>query len=106
MLEQCQVVYLDIAAFRSMMYYHSVLTSWSKVMFMARWRLKEIAKPQRWTQRALAKETGLALGTINSIWNNTATRADLKTIEALAQVLKVQPGELIGPGEQGTEEDK
>lgn len=67
---------------------------------MARWRLREIAEPQRWSQRGLAEAAGLAYGTVHAIWNNTATRADLNTIDALARVLNVEPGELIGSGER------
>lgn len=72
---------------------------------MARWRVHEIAEPQGWSQRGLATAAGLAFGTVHAIWNNTATRADLRTLEALARVLKVEPGELIGSGEQVKQEE-
>ena len=65
---------------------------------MARWRLREIAEPERWNARKLALATGLAYNTVWGIWTNTAKRADLDTIEKLAQLLKVSPGDLIGPG--------
>ena len=61
-----------------------------------KWRLKEIAEPERWTARKLAEATGLAYNTVWGIWANRSQRADLKTLEALAKVLKVEPSELIG----------
>ena len=67
---------------------------------MARWKLREIAEPERWTARKLAITAGLAYGTVWSIWTNKAKRADLSTIEALAKVLKISPGDLIGPDDQ------
>lgn len=75
-------------------------------MYMARWRLREIAEPQRWTARKLALETGLAYNTVWGIWRNKTRRADLDTLEALAKALKINPNELIGPGELSTEEDE
>ncbi len=62
---------------------------------MARWRVREIAEPERWNAKKLAEATGLAYGTVYAIWTNQATRADLKTMSALARVLKVAPGDLI-----------
>ena len=61
-----------------------------------RWRLREIAEPERWTARKLARTTGLAYNTVWGIWANATKRADLATIEKLADVLKVEPGALIG----------
>ncbi len=61
-----------------------------------RWRVREIAEPERWNAKKLAEATGLAYGTVYAIWTNQATRVDFKTLEALARVLKVTPGELIG----------
>jgi DNA-binding Xre family transcriptional regulator len=60
-----------------------------------RWRVREIAEPERWNAKKLAEATGLAYGTVYAIWTNQATRVDFKTLEALARVLKVRPGELI-----------
>ena len=67
---------------------------------MAHWRLREIAQAERWSARALAREAGLAYNTVWAMWANKSTRADLKTLDALARVLKVAPGDLIGEGEQ------
>ncbi len=66
---------------------------------MAEWRLREIAEPERWNAKKLAEATGLAYRTVWGIWANRSRRADLDTLAALARVLKVEPGELIGkPG--------
>ena len=70
---------------------------------MAHWRMREIAQPERWTACKLVLATGLAYNTVWGIWTNTSKRADLETIEKLARVLKVAPGDLIGPSD--TEEE-
>lgn len=62
---------------------------------MVRWRLKEIAEPERWNPHSLAEATGLAYKTIWSIWRNKTRRADLDTIGKLADVLKIAPGDLL-----------
>jgi DNA-binding Xre family transcriptional regulator len=63
---------------------------------MAFWRLQELAKPERWSARKLAAETGLAYTTVWGIWSGTAKRADLETIQKLADALGIHPKELIG----------
>jgi DNA-binding Xre family transcriptional regulator len=70
---------------------------------MARWRVRDIAEPERWNARKLAAATGLAYTTVWGIWTNRSKRADLDTLETLARALKIGPGELIGPGEQRLE---
>jgi DNA-binding Xre family transcriptional regulator len=60
-----------------------------------RWRLREIAEPERWNPNKLAETTGLAYHTVWAIWHNKAKRADLATLATLATVLKVAPGNLI-----------
>ena len=67
---------------------------------MARWRLREIAEPERWNARKLAQATGLAYNTVWGIWTNTTRRPGLDTLDKLAAVLKVQPNDLLGPGTQ------
>ena len=66
---------------------------------MAHWRLREIAQPQRWTARKIALATGLAYNTVWGMWANRTRRADLDTLDTLARLLNVAPGELIGAGE-------
>jgi DNA-binding Xre family transcriptional regulator len=69
---------------------------------MAHWRLREIAEPQRWNARKIAQATGLAYNTVWGIWANRSKRADLDTLETLARLLNVAPGELVGAGEGPT----
>jgi DNA-binding Xre family transcriptional regulator len=65
---------------------------------MAYWRLREIAEPQRWNARKIALATGLAYNTVWVMWANRSKRADLDTLDTLARLLAVAPGELIGAG--------
>ncbi|MBC8074590.1 MAG: helix-turn-helix domain-containing protein [Chloroflexales bacterium] len=60
-----------------------------------RWRVREIAEPERWTARKLALATGLAYNTVWGIWTNKTRRADLDTIEKIARELKVAARDLI-----------
>lgn len=62
---------------------------------MVRWRLRELAQPERWNVQKLSDATGLAYTTVASIWHNKAKRADLETIAKLARVLGVAPGSLL-----------
>ncbi len=71
---------------------------------MAYYRLREIAEPERWSARKLALSTGLAYNTVYNIWANKTTRADLETLQKLADVLKIKPGDLIGAGERTEEQ--
>ena len=66
------------------------------VHMAARWRLRDIAEPERWSARKLSIATGLAYNTVWGLWTNKSRRADLDTLTALARVLKVHPSELIG----------
>ncbi len=70
---------------------------------MARWRLRELAEPLGWNPHSLAIEAKLSYNTVRPIWFNEAKRADLETLAKLAQVLGVNPGQLIGNGEDKTE---
>jgi len=62
---------------------------------MVRWRLKEIAEPERWNPHNLAAATGLAYTTVWNMWENRTKRADLDTLDKLATVLKIAPGDLL-----------
>lgn len=62
----------------------------------ARWRLRDIAEPERWTARKLSLASGLAYNTVWGLWTNKSKRADLDTLTTLARVLKVHPRDLIG----------
>ncbi len=72
---------------------------------MARWLVRDIAEPQRWNAHSLAVAAGLAYNTMYGIWNNKAKRADLDTLDAIARVLKLAPGDLIGRDEPTTPDD-
>ncbi len=63
---------------------------------MSPWRVKEIAEERGITAYRLAKDSGITYAAIWNIWNDKTGRADLETLEKIARVLKVQPGELIG----------
>ena len=71
---------------------------------MVRWRLKELAEPERWNPHNLAAATGLAYTTVYNMWENRTRRADLDTIDALARALKVEPGALLERVESSTDE--
>jgi DNA-binding Xre family transcriptional regulator len=64
-------------------------------MSSIRWRLREIAEPERWNPNRLAETTGLAYHTVWAIWHNKAKRADLATLATLAATLKIAPGDLM-----------
>ena len=64
-------------------------------MMPLRWRVREIAEPERWSARKLAIQTGLAYNTVWGIWSNKTRRADLDTLDKLARALEVEPGMLI-----------
>lgn len=64
-------------------------------MMPLRWRLKEVAEPERWSARKLAIKTGLAYNTVWGIWTNKTRRADLDTLEKLASALDVPVTDLI-----------
>ncbi len=72
---------------------------------MAHWRVREIAEPERWSARKLAAASGLAYNTVWGMWANRSKRADLESLEAIARVLKVTPGDLIGPGDGAQVDD-
>ncbi len=62
---------------------------------MVRWRLKEIAEPERWNPHSLAGATGLNYNTVWGIWHNRTQRADLTTIDKISRALKIEPGLLL-----------
>ena len=70
-------------------------------MMAVRWRVREIAEPERWSARKLAEAADLAYGTVWAIWSGKAKRADLETLDALCRVLKVAPGDLLVRDAQG-----
>ncbi len=47
------------------------------------------------SQSELARRSGVSLVTVNGIANNRTSQVSLKTLDALARVLQVEPGDLI-----------
>ena len=60
-------------------------------------RLHEILEAQAppMSQSELARRSGLSQVTVNAIANNRTKQVSLKTLDALAKALKVEPGELF-----------
>jgi DNA-binding Xre family transcriptional regulator len=52
----------------------------------------------------LARASGVSYPTVRAIYHNATTRVDLATLDALAQALGCEPGQLIGKaGKRGKE---
>ena len=60
-----------------------------------RFRLSELLEAAGLSQRELARRSGVSLTIISRMANNHARQAALGTLERLAKVLQVEPGELI-----------
>ena len=61
----------------------------------ARFRLAELLERGGLTQTELARRSGVSLVTINAIANNRTAQVKLDTLDKLARVLGVEPGELL-----------
>jgi DNA-binding Xre family transcriptional regulator len=53
------------------------------------------------SQSELARRSGVSLVTVNGIANNRTQQVSLKTLDALARVLGVEPGDLIASEKGG-----
>ena len=60
-----------------------------------RFRLAELLEEREMSQNELARRSGISQVTVNAIANNRTTRVDLSTLDALARVLKCEPGDLL-----------
>jgi putative transcriptional regulator len=60
-----------------------------------RFRLATMLESKGMSQSELARRSRISLVTINAIANNRTTRVDLATLDALCNVLDVEPGELL-----------
>ena len=58
-------------------------------------RVAEVLAKAGLTQAALARQTGLGVQTINRLCNNTTAQVSLHTLDRIATVLSVEPGDLI-----------
>lgn len=61
----------------------------------ARFRLEELLEERAMTQSELARRSGITFATINAMCRNRTDGVKLDTLDKLARVLGVQPGELI-----------
>jgi DNA-binding Xre family transcriptional regulator len=62
---------------------------------MIRLRISEVAKEKGISMRKLAKEAGIAYNTLRLIYRNPYRDISLYTLDAIAHVLGVPPGDLI-----------
>lgn len=72
---------------------------------MAHFRLKEIAKPQRWSANSIKEKTGLSYNTVWTIWTNRSSGCDLATLQRIADCIGCAPGDLIGSGDPPLDSD-
>ena len=63
------------------------------------WKVKEVAEERGLNAHQLAQRAELAYTTVRGVWHNESTRVDMQTLQKLARVLQVEPGELIGRDE-------
>jgi len=67
---------------------------------MARLRLKDLAEARGLNLSQLQHRTGLDIGMVRRYWHNEGTRGrltevNLEALDKIAQVLDIQPGELL-----------
>lgn len=60
-----------------------------------RFRLQGILDELGMSQSELARRSGVSLVTVNGMAKNRTTRVDLSTLDALCDVLAVEPGQLL-----------
>ena len=60
-----------------------------------RLRIKELAQAKGLKQYELAEKSGVTPQLLNRYWNNHTQSVTLEQLTAIAQVLGVQPGDLI-----------
>ena len=61
----------------------------------ARFRLRELLEARGISQSQLARDSGVSFATINRMCTNATEQVSLKTLDSLASVLAVAPGDLI-----------
>lgn len=64
-------------------------------MSPTRFRLAEELEKQGMSQSELARRAGVAFTTVSKMCRNVSAQASLATLDAIANVLSVEPGSLI-----------
>ena len=67
------------------------------VQLPTRFRLKELPEAARppMSQTELAKRAGVSFATVNRLCTNATTQVSLTTLDAIAAVLDIEPGDLL-----------
>ena len=62
-----------------------------------RFRLQELLEAQKppMSQTELAKRAGVSFATVNRLCTNATTQVSLSTLDAISEVLGIEPGELL-----------
>jgi putative transcriptional regulator len=61
----------------------------------ARFRLREMLEERGLSQTQLSRDSGVSFATINRMCTNATEQVSLKTLDSIASVLGVKPGDLI-----------
>jgi len=71
-------------------------------------RLSTILGEKRMKMAELARKTGLAKGTVHTLYHDRVTKIDYRVLDKLCAVLDITPGDLLKyrPGEKEDEEKK
>ncbi len=65
------------------------------VLLPVRFRLRELLEEAGISQSDAARQSGLSFATINRLCTNATRQVHLDVLEALARMLKVEPGDLL-----------
>ena len=60
-----------------------------------RFRLREVLEKRQMTQTEIARLSKISFATINRMCTNATSQVSLATLDAIAEALGVEPGELI-----------
>ncbi|RXZ77226.1 XRE family transcriptional regulator [Paenibacillaceae bacterium] len=66
-------------------------------------RLSEIMGRKRLSRRDVVRGTGLAINTVGGLYNGTAKRVDLETLDKLCFFLGVTVGEILEHSEENVD---
>ncbi len=71
------------------------MTHQPMVLLPVRFRLRELLEEAGISQSDAARQSGLSFATINRLCTNATRQVHLDVLEALARMLKVEPGDLL-----------